>query len=111
MCSDMCSYSFVELNGFTNSIISGILNSTAFDLGYSLLPYSLSTLFKMKKFYWTKYLVWLALLRTGNYFINVFNFIVFDAAIVLAVIVLMVIIMRIAIKEKTKGHVMSHLKL
>jgi two-component sensor histidine kinase len=105
LCAAICAHIllFVELNGFTNSIISGILNSTAFGLGYGLLPYSLSTLFKMKKFYWTKYLVWLAPLRTGNYFINVFNFIVFDATIILAVIVLMIIIMRIAIKEKNKG--------
>jgi two-component sensor histidine kinase len=48
-------------------------------------------------------LVWLALLRTANYFIPVFNFILFDATIILAVIVLMVIIMRIAINEKYKG--------
>jgi len=105
LCAAICAHIllFVELNGFTNTIISSIFNSTAFGLGYGLLPYSLSTLFKIKKFYWTKYLVWLALLRTGNYFINVFNFIVFDATIILAVIVLMVIIMRIAIKEKNKG--------
>jgi two-component sensor histidine kinase len=105
LCAAICAHIllFVDLNGFTNTIISSIFNSTAFGLGYGLLPYSLSTLFKMKKFYWTKHLVWFAFLRTGNYFINVFNFIVFDATIILAVIVLMVIIMRIAIKEKNKG--------
>lgn len=93
---------FVDLTGFSNPIFSGILNSTAFGLGFGLLPYSLSSLFRIQKFYWTKYLVWLALLRTANYFIPVFNFIVFDATIILAVIILMVIIMRIAIKEKNR---------
>lgn len=94
---------FVELNGFTNPIFSSILNSTAFGLGYGLLPYSLSSLFRIRKFYWTKHLVWLALLRTANYFIPVFNFIVFDATIIFGIIILMVIIMRIAISEKNKG--------
>uniref|UniRef100_UPI0025B83DB3 sensor histidine kinase n=2 Tax=Cecembia sp. TaxID=1898110 RepID=UPI0025B83DB3 len=89
--------------GFTNPIFSSVLNSTAFALGYGLLPYSLSSLFRIQKFYWTRHLVWLALLRTANYFIPVFNFILFDASIILAVIVLMVIIMRIAIKEKNKS--------
>jgi len=93
---------FVDLNGFSNPIFSRILNSTAFGLGYGLLPYSLSTLFRIQKFYWTKHLFWLALLRTGNYFIPVFNFIVFDATIIFAVIVLMVIIMTIATKRKNK---------
>jgi two-component sensor histidine kinase len=105
LCAAICAHIllFVDLNGFSNPIISGVLNSTAFGLGYGLLPYSLSTLFKMKKFYWTKHLVWFALLRTGNYFIPVFNFIAFDATIILAVIILMIIIMRIAIKEKNQG--------
>jgi two-component sensor histidine kinase len=105
LCAAICAHIllFVELNSFSNPIISGILNSTAYGLGYGLLPYSLSSLFKIKKFYWTKYLVWLALLRTANYFINVFNFILFDATIILGVIILMVTIMRIAIKGKNIG--------
>ncbi|MDG1276142.1 MAG: sensor histidine kinase [Algoriphagus sp.] len=105
LCAAICAHIllFVELNGFSNPIISGILNSTAYGLGYGLLPYSLSSLFKIKKFYWTKHLVWLAIFRTGNYFINVFNFIVFDATIILGVIILMVVIMKIAIKEKNIG--------
>jgi two-component sensor histidine kinase len=94
---------FVDLNSFSNSIISKILNSTAYGLGYGLLPYSLSSLFRIERFYWTKHLVWLALLRTANYFIPIFNFIVFDATIIIAVIILMVIIMRIAIKAKNIG--------
>jgi two-component sensor histidine kinase len=105
LCAAICAHIllFVDLNGFTNPIFSGILNSTAFGLGYSFLPYSLSSLFRIKQFHWTKHLVWLALLRTANYFVNVFNFILFDATIILAVIVLMVVIMRIAIREKNKG--------
>jgi two-component sensor histidine kinase len=105
LCAAICAHIllFVELNGFSNPIFSGIINSTAFGLGYGLLPYSLSRLFRIRKFYWTRHLVWLALLRTANYFINVFDFIVFDATTILAVIVLMVIIMRIAIKEKNQG--------
>lgn len=105
LCAAICAHIllFVDLNGFSNPIISGILNSTAFGLGYGFLPYSLSSLFKIKKYYWTKHLVWLALLRTGNYFINIFNFILFDATIILGVIILMVIIMRIALKEKNIG--------
>jgi two-component sensor histidine kinase len=105
LCAGICAHIllFVDLNGFSNPIISGILNSTAFGLGYGLLPYSLSSLFRIQKFYWTKHLVWLALLRTGNYFIHVFNFIAFDATIILAVIILMVVIMRIAIKERNVG--------
>lgn len=105
LCAAVCAHIllFVELTGFSNPIFSGILNSTAFALGYGLLPYSLSSLFRIQKYYWTKHLVWLALLRTANYFIPVFNFILFDAIIILAVIILMVIIMRIAIKEKYKG--------
>jgi two-component sensor histidine kinase len=105
LCAATCAHIllFFELDGFTNPIFSSILNSTAFGLGYGLLPYSLSSLFRIQKFYWTRHLVWLALLRTANYFIPVFNFILFDATIILAVIVLMVIIMRIAIKEKNKG--------
>jgi two-component sensor histidine kinase len=105
LCAAICAHIllFVDLNGFTNPILSGILNSTAFGLGYGLLPYSLSSLFRIKKFYWTKHLVWLAFLRTANYFINIFNFIIFDATLILAVIFLMVIIMRIAIREKNKG--------
>lgn len=105
LCAAICAHIllFVDLNGFSNPIFSSILNSTSFGLGYSLLPYSLSTLFRIQKFKWTKHLVWLALFRTVNYFVNVFNFILFDATIILAVIILMVIIMRIAIKEKNKG--------
>lgn len=105
LCAAICAHIllFFELNGFTNPIFSGILNSTAFGLGYGLLPYSLSSLFRIEKFYWTRHLVWLALLRTANYFIPVFNFILFDAIIILAVIVLMIVIMQKAIKEKNKG--------
>lgn len=105
LCAALCAHIllFAELTGFSNPIFSGILNSTAFALGYGLLPYSLSSLFRTQKYYWTKHLVWLALLRTANYFFPVFNFILFDAIIILAVIILMVIIMRIAIKEKYKG--------
>jgi hypothetical protein len=94
---------FAELDGFSNPIFSSILNSTSFALGFGLLPYSLSTLFRLPKFYWTKHLVWLALLRTANYFINVFNFILFDAVVILVVIILMVIVMRLATKQKNKG--------
>lgn len=105
LCAAICAHIllFVDLDSFTNPIFSSILNSTAFGLGYGLLPYSLSSLFRIQKFYWTKHLVWLALLRTANYFFPVFNFILFDATIILAVIILMVIIMRIAIKDKNKG--------
>ncbi|MCL6261489.1 hypothetical protein M3O96_20485 [Aquiflexum sp. TKW24L] len=105
LCAAVCAHIllFVDLNGFTNPIFSSILNSTAFGLGYGLLPYSLSTLFKIQKFKWTRHLVWLALFRTVNYFVHVFNFILFDAVIILAVIILMVIIMRIAIKGRNKG--------
>ncbi len=105
LCASICAHIllFAELNGFSNPIFSGILNSTAFGLGYGLLPYSLSRLFGIQRFYWTKHLVWLALIRTANYFIPIFNFILFDATIILAVIVLMVIIMKMAINEKNKG--------
>ena len=105
LCAAICAHILllVDLNGFSNPIFSGIINSTAFGLGYGFLPYSLSSLFRLKQFYWTKHLGWLVLLRTGNYFIKIFNFIIFDATIILAVIILMVIIMRIAIKEKNKG--------
>lgn len=91
LCAAICAHIllFVELDGFSNPIFSGILNSTAFSLGYGLLPYSLSSLFKVQKFYWTKHLVCLAFLRTANYFIPVFNFIIFDAIIIFAVIILM----------------------
>ncbi len=104
LCAAVCAHIllFFELDGFTNSIFSSILNSTAFGLGYGLLPYSLSSLFRIQKFFWTKHLVWLALFRTANYFIPVFNFILFDATIIFAIIILMVIIMRIAINEKNK---------
>lgn len=105
LCAAICAHIllFVDLNGFTNPIFSGILNSTAFGLGYSFLPYSLSSLFRIPKFYWTRYLVWLALFRTVNYFIHLFDFIVFDATIILIVIVMMIAIMRIAIRQKNKG--------
>lgn len=104
LCAAICAHIllFAELNGFSNPIFSGILNSTSFGLGYGFLPYSLSKLFSIKRFYWTKHLVWLALIRTANYFVPVFNFILFDAIIILAVIVLMVVIMRKAIQEKNK---------
>ncbi|MFQ3214679.1 MAG: two-component sensor histidine kinase [Marivirga sp.] len=94
---------FAELDSFSNPIFSSILNSTSFALGFGLLPYSLSTLFRLPKFYWTKHLVWLALLRTANYFINVFNFILFDAVIILVVIILMAVVMRLALKQNNKG--------
>ena len=104
LCAAICAHIllFVDLNGFSNPIFSSILNSTAFSLGYGLLPYSLSSLFRIKKYYWTKHVIWLAFLRTGNYFIPVFNFILFDATLILVISVLMLIIMRIAIKEKNK---------
>lgn len=107
LCAAVCAHIllFVELDGFTNPIFSSILNSTSFGLGYALLPYSLSLLFRIQRFYWTKHLVWLAFLRTTNYFIPVFNFILFDASIILSIIVLMVVIMRSAIKEKNRGAV------
>jgi two-component sensor histidine kinase len=94
---------FVDLNGFSNPILSGIINSTAFGLGFGLLPYSLSLLFRIEKYYWTKHIVWLAFIRTANYFIHVFNFILFDAFTILSIIFLMLIIMRIAIRAKNKG--------
>jgi two-component sensor histidine kinase len=105
LCAALCAHIllFLELDGFSNPIFSGILNSTAFGLGYGLLPYSLSLLFRIKKFYWTKHIVWLALLRTANYFIAIFNFIIFDATLIFAVIVLMVIIMRRSIREKNQS--------
>ncbi|MCH6202030.1 sensor histidine kinase [Aquiflexum sp. LQ15W] len=105
LCAAVCAHIllFVNLNGFTNPIFSSILNSTAFGLGYGLLPYSLSLLFRIRQFHWTKHLFWLALFRTFNYFVHIFNFILFDATIILAVIILMMVIMRIAIKEKNKG--------
>ncbi|WP_228527598.1 sensor histidine kinase [Pararhodonellum marinum] len=105
LCAAICAHIllFVDLDGFSNPIFSSILNSTAFALGYGLLPYSLSLLFRIQKYNWTKHLVWLALLRTVNYFIPIFNFILFDATIILAVIILMVVIMQIAIKEDNKG--------
>lgn len=107
LCAAFCAHIllFVELDGFTNPIFSSILNSTCFGLGYALLPYSLSLLFRIQRFYWTKHLVWLAFLRTANYFAPVFNFILFDAIIILSIIVLMVVIMRRAIKEKNRGAV------
>jgi two-component sensor histidine kinase len=105
LCAAICAHIllFTDLNGFTNPIFSSLINSTAFGLGYGFLPYSLSLIFRIEKYYWTRYLGWLALIRTANYFVKVFNFIVFDATIILFVIILMVVIMRIAIKEKNKG--------
>jgi two-component sensor histidine kinase len=107
LCAAVCAHIllFIKLDGFTNPIFSSILNSTSFGLGYALLPYSLSLLFRIKKFFWTKHIVWLALLRTANYFIPVFNFILFDATLILAVIVLMVVIMQRAIKEENRSAV------
>ena len=65
LCAGICAHLllFVDLNGFTNPIFSSILNSTTFGLGYGLLPYCLSTLFRLEKFYWKNHLIWLALLR------------------------------------------------
>lgn len=107
LCAAICAHIllFFEFDGFTNPIFSSILNSTSFGLGYALLPYSLSLLFRIQKFYWTKHLLWLAFIRTANYFVPVFNFILFDASIILSIIVLMVVIMRRTIKEKNKGAV------
>lgn len=107
LCAAICAHIllFVDLNGYTNPIFSSILNSTAFGLGYALLPYSLSSIFRMQKFYWTKHIIWLAFLRTANYFIPVFNFILLDATMILFIIVLMVVIMRIALIENNKGAV------
>ncbi len=104
LCAAICAHIrlFTVLNGFSNPIFSSIINSTAFGLGFALLPYSLSSLFNIQKFTWTKHLGWLAIIRTLNYFIKVFNFILFDATLILFIIIIMVIIMRAAIKEQNR---------
>ena len=62
---------FIELTSFRNTILRGIINSASFGLAIVLLPYTLSLIFRLDKFRWTKHLVWLAVARSILYFFPV----------------------------------------
>ena len=103
--SAMTNYSqlFLPLNGFWFSIIRGFINSTAFGLGLVLLPYTISLIFRLDQFKWTKYLVWLAIIRGLVYFFPIVPIIVCDSIFIVIILLAIGILMYHAIKTKKPG--------
>lgn len=91
---------FIELTSFRNAILRGIVNSAAFGLAIVLLPYTLSLIFRLDKFRWTKHLVWLAVLRSILYFFPVFPIIYSDTIFIIIVFFSIGWVMFHAIKTK-----------
>jgi hypothetical protein len=75
----------IDITGFNNTIFRGLINSAAFGLGLLLLPYTLSLIFRLDKFNWTKHLVWLAVFRSIIYFIPIFSIIYIDSFCILII--------------------------
>jgi two-component system, NtrC family, sensor kinase len=91
---------FLELTGFWNSIFRGFINSTFYGLGLVLIPYTLSLIFQLKNFYWTKYLVWLVIIRVFCYFFPFFPIIFWDSAFIFLIFSVIAFLMYQAIKSK-----------
>jgi two-component sensor histidine kinase len=91
---------FIEMTSFRNTILRGIVNSAAFGLAIVLLPYTLSLIFRLDKFKWTKHLVWLAVLRSILYFYPIVPIIYSDAVFIIAVFFTIGWVMYQAIKSK-----------
>lgn len=91
---------FIEMTSFRNAILRGIVNSAAFGLAIVLLPYTLSLIFRLDKFNWTKHLVWLAVVRSILYFYPVVPIIYSDSIFIIIVFFTIGWVMFQAIKTK-----------
>jgi two-component sensor histidine kinase len=94
---------FIEMTGFRNTILRGLVNSAAFGSGLLLLPFTLSLIFRLDKFYWTKHLIWLVLMRSIFYFFPVIPIIYIDSVSILIVFLAIGLLMYQAIKTKKAG--------
>ena len=91
---------FIELTSLRNAILRGIVNSAAFGLAIVLLPYTLSLIFRLDRFKWTKHLVWLAVVRSILYFFPVVPIIYSDTIFIITVFFTIGWVMYHAIKTK-----------
>ncbi len=94
---------FFPFNGFWNALVSHLVNSTAFAAGMALIPYALTLLFRIEKFYWVKHISWLLIVRTLNYYFVFIPVVLFDSIIILGVIFITAFLMVKALKYKTSG--------
>ncbi|MBL7817034.1 MAG: sensor histidine kinase [Saprospiraceae bacterium] len=91
---------FIEITGLRNALLRGIINSTAFGLAIVLLPYTLSLIFRLDKFAWTKHLVWMAILRSILYFYPIIPIVYSDSVFIVIVFFIIGWVMYHAIKTK-----------
>lgn len=94
---------FIPLNGFSFSIIRGFVNSTAFGLGLVLLPYTISLIFRLDGFGWSKHLVWLAIIRGLVYFFPIVPIIVCDSIFITIILLTIGFSTYQAIRTKKPG--------
>ena len=94
---------FIELTSFRNSLLRGIINSAAFGLGLVLLPYTLSLIFRLDKFSWTKHLAWLVVLRSVLYFFPIIPTSASDSILIALVLFAIGYILFQAKKSKKEG--------
>jgi two-component sensor histidine kinase len=98
-----CAGLFMEVTAFSNTILRGFVNSACYGLGLVLLPYTLSLLFRLDKFNWTKHLLWLVLVRSLIYFFPIIPIIACDSTFIVIILVSIGIVMYHAIKSKKPG--------
>lgn len=94
---------FMPLDAFSFSLIRGFFNSTAFGLGLVLLPHTISLMFRLKGFEWSKYLVLLAVIRGFIYFFPIIPIILCDSIFIVLIILAIGFAMYRAIQTKKPG--------
>jgi two-component sensor histidine kinase len=94
---------FMEVTAFSNTLLRGFINSACYGLGLVLLPYTLSLLFRLDRFQWTKHLLWMVLVRSLIYFFPIVPIIVCDSTFIVIILVSIGIVMYHAIKSKKPG--------
>ncbi len=94
---------FMPIDAFSFSLIRGFLNSTAFGLGLVLLPYTISLMFRLKRFEWSKYLVLLAVIRGFIYFFPIIPIILCDSIFIVIILLSIGFAMYRAIQTKKPG--------
>ncbi len=97
------SHLLLPLDGFWFPIIRGLVNPAFFGMGLLLLPYTLSLIFRLAHFGWTKHLAWLFFLRFLLYFFKGVPVILLDSAYVVIILLSIGFLMRQAIKSKKPG--------
>lgn len=94
------SHLLLPLDGFWFPIIRGFVNQAFFGMGLLLLPYTLSLIFRLNHFGWTKHLAWLFFLRMLLYFFKGVPVIILDSGYVVIILFSIGFLMHQAIKSK-----------